>query len=96
MAVENDYNVLGHTLNELAQTISDLRDEVQNRRELEAEERRQPNETDWVELIGSELLHVEPIVTGLRASVNEVLASKPGVPVFRARPPRARKRPPET
>jgi hypothetical protein len=47
LAVENDYNLLVHNLNELADTISSLRDEVRSRRLREADERLHPNETDW-------------------------------------------------
>jgi hypothetical protein len=89
LAVENDYNLLVHNLNELAKTISSLRDEVQRRRLREAKEHRQPNETDWVNAIGLELQSVDHIFKGLRAGVREVLGSKPGVAVFGAQPPSA-------
>lgn len=46
MAVENDYNLLVHNPNELANAISSLRDEVQRRRLHETHERLQTNETD--------------------------------------------------
>jgi hypothetical protein len=55
MAVENDYNLLVHNLNELAKTISELRDEVERRLLTEAEGRLEPNQTDWVNLIGLQL-----------------------------------------
>lgn len=87
MAVENDYNLLVFNLNELAKTISSLRDEVQSRREREAGERRDPNETDWVNLIGLQLQSVDHIFTGLQAGVKEVLGSEPGEAVFSAQPP---------
>jgi hypothetical protein len=58
LAVENDYNLLVHNLNKLARTISSLRDEVERRRLREAEEHQQPNETDWVNLIGLQLQSV--------------------------------------
>jgi hypothetical protein len=89
MAVENDYNLLVHTLNELTNTISRLRDEVEQRRLREAHEHRQPNETDWVNLIGQELLSVEHLFSGLRVGVRKVLESQPGEAVFRDQPPRA-------
>ena len=96
MAVENDYNLLVHNLNELAATISSLRDEVERRRLREAEERRQPSETDWVNLIGVQLKLVDHVFTRLQAGVSEVLDSEPGVPVFSAQPPAAPDHPPET
>ena len=89
MAVENDYNLLVHNLNELAKTISSLRDEVQRRRLREAEEHVQPNETDWVNHIGSQLLIVQHVFDGLQAGVGRVLESEPGVAVFNAQPPSA-------
>jgi hypothetical protein len=45
MAVENDYNLLVHNLNELEKTISQLRDEVEARRLREAKEQLEPNTT---------------------------------------------------
>ena len=85
MAVENDYNLLVHNLNELQ--ITSLRDEVQRRRLLEAHDRLEPNHTDWVNLIGLQLLTVAPIFNGLQADVSEVLGSGPGEAVFTAQPP---------
>ena len=67
MAVENDYNLLVHNLNELAKTISELRDDVESRRLREAEQRLEPNETDWVSLIGLTLLTVQHTFEGLPA-----------------------------
>lgn len=87
MAVENDYNLLVHNLNELEKTISSLRDQVQSRRLREAEEHREPNETDWVNLISLQLQSVDHIFNGLQTGVKEVLGSKPGVAVFSAEPP---------
>jgi len=84
---ENDYNLLVHNPNELANTISSLRDEVERRRLLEAREHLPPNETDWVNLIGQQLLTVDHIFNGLQAGVRRVLASTPGEPVFTAQPP---------
>jgi len=74
MAVENDYNLLVHNLNELQ--ITSLRDEVQRRRLLEAHDRLEPNHTDWVNLIGLQLLTVAPIFNGLQADVSEVLGER--------------------
>jgi hypothetical protein len=64
MAVENDYNLLVHNLNELERTISKLRDEVGARRLREAGERLEPNETDWVNLIAFQLRTVAHIFEG--------------------------------
>ena len=96
MAVDNDYDLLVHNLNELAKTISSLRNEVQSRRLREAREHRQPNETNWVNAIGLQLQSVDHIFNGLRAGVREVLESKPGVAVFPAQPPSAPDQPPES
>jgi hypothetical protein len=96
VAVENDYALLVHNLNELAKTISSLRDEVESRRLLEAKEHRQPNETDWVNASGLELQSVDHIFNGLRTGVREVLGSKPGVAVLSAQPPSAPDQPPES
>jgi hypothetical protein len=87
MAVENDYNLLVHDLNELAKTISSLRDEVERRRLQEAREQLEPNQTDWVNVIGWDLGTVDHVFNGLRAGVKEVLGSEPGTPVFGAQPP---------
>ena len=89
MAVENDYNLLVHNLNELAKTISSLRDEVEQRRLREARDRLEPNDTDWVNLIAFQLLSVDHIFNALQSGVREVLASSPGEAVFSARPPSA-------
>jgi hypothetical protein len=89
MAVENDYNLLIHNLNELAKTIGSLRDEVESRRLLEAREHLEPNRTDWVNLIGVQLLGVDHIFTGLQLGVRKVLDSRPGEVVFTAEPPSA-------
>ncbi len=94
MAVENDYNLLVHNLKELATAISRLRDDVQELRTREAAERREPNDTDWANLIGIELRSVDYIFNGLKSGVNAVLASEPGVPVFDAEPPPAPDEPP--
>jgi hypothetical protein len=95
MAVENDYNLLVDNLNELAKTISLLRDEVESRRLREAREGRQPNETDWVNLIALQLLTVRHRFDGLQAGAREVLESDRGVAVFPAQPPSSPDLPPE-
>ena len=89
MAVENDYNLLVHNLNELEKTISSLRDEVESRRLREVGEQLEPNETDWVNLIGLQLQSVDHIFKGLRVGVGRVLRSTPGEVVFKEQPPSA-------
>jgi hypothetical protein len=87
VAVENDYNLLVHNLNELAMTISSLREEVERRRLQEAHERLESNQTDWVNLIGGELVNLDYVWSGLRVGVARVLDSEPGEAVFSAQPP---------
>jgi hypothetical protein len=88
-AVENDYNLLVHSLNELETTISMLRTEVEARRLREAREQLEPNETDWVNLIGLQLGTVAHIFEGLQVGVGRVLDSQPGEAVFTEQPPPA-------
>jgi hypothetical protein len=85
--MENDDNLLVDNLNELAKTISALRDEVERRRLQEAHERLEPNQADWVNLIGLELVNLDHVWNGLRDGVVRVLNSEPGEAVFSARPP---------
>jgi len=87
VAIENDYGLLVHNLNELEKTIISLRDEVKRRRLLEAHDRLEPNHTEWVNLIGQQLLTVDHIFKGLQVGVSRVLRSKPGEAVFTAQPP---------
>jgi hypothetical protein len=87
MAVENDYNLLVHNLNELERSISWLRDEVEARRLREAGERLEPNQTDWVNLIGFQLGTIAHIFKGLQVGAKRVLGSQPGEAVFDAQPP---------
>jgi hypothetical protein len=87
MAVENDYNLLVFSLNELEKTIRGLRDEVERRRLQETREHLEPNQTDWVNMIGSQLATVAHLFEALRAGVGEVLDSRPGEAVFSAQPP---------
>jgi hypothetical protein len=86
---ENDYNLLVHNLNELAKTISGLRDDVERRRLMEARESLEPNQADWVNLIGVELRLVAHVFTGLQDGVPQVSAGRPGETVFREQPPSA-------
>jgi hypothetical protein len=89
MAVENDYNLLVHNLNELEKTISSLRDEVERRRLREASEQLEPNQSDWVNLIGLQLQSVDHIFKGLRFGVERIMRSEPGQAVFSEQPPSA-------
>lgn len=82
MAVENDYNLLVHNLNELEKTISWLRAEVQRRREREAFEHLEPNHTDWLNLIGFQLGTIQHTFDGLRVAVVRVMESEPGEAVY--------------
>jgi hypothetical protein len=94
MAVENDYNLLVHNLNELEKTISQLRDEVEARRLREAKEQLEPNTTDWVNLIALQLGSVAHIFEGLPAGAVRVMASQPGEAALDALPPSAPETPP--
>ena len=96
VAVENDYHLLALKFYELADAITDLRNDVQGRRLREAEERREPNETNWVDLIGARLLKLEHNVKALEAGAVRILESEPGAPVFAAQPVSAPDHPPET
>lgn len=89
MAVENDYNLLVHNLNELEKTISSLRDEVERRRLREASEQLEPNQTDWVNVIGLQLQSVDHIFKGLQFGVRRIMRSEPGEVVFPEQPPSA-------
>jgi hypothetical protein len=89
VAVENDYNLLVHNLNELEKTISLLRADVEARRLREAREQLEPNETDWVNLIGLQLQSVDHIFKGLQFGVRRIMRSEPGEAVFSEQPPSA-------
>jgi hypothetical protein len=94
VAVENDYNLLVHNLNELEQTISLLRDDVASRRLREAREQLEPNETDWVNMILLQLGSVAHFFEGLQVGASKVLGSEPGGAVFKAQPPKPPDAPP--
>jgi hypothetical protein len=94
VAVDNDYNLLVHNLNELAQTISWLRDEVETRRLREASEQLEPNETDWVNLIAFQTGTTAHVFKGLQHGATQVLRSQPGEAVFPGEPPSAPDAPP--
>ena len=94
MAVENDYNLLVHNLNELEKTISRLRDEVEARRLREAREQLEPNTTDWVNLIALQLSTITHRFEGLQDGAVNVLDSEPGEAVLDAQPPSSPDRPP--
>lgn len=94
MAVENDYNLLVHNLNELEKTISQLRDDVEELRLREAREQLEPNTTDWVNLIALQLSSITHRFEGLQDGAVRVLNSQPGEAVFDAQPPSSPETPP--
>jgi hypothetical protein len=94
MAVENDYNLLVHNLNELEKTISQLRADVEARRLHEARERLDPNTTDWVNLIALQLSLITNRFETLQDGAVKVLNSQPGEAVFDAQPPSSPDTPP--
>ena len=89
MAVENDYNLLVFTLNNLAETITDVRDEVEKRLVQEKRDGLKPNETRWVQLILTRMALVSGPATHLEAGASNVLRSLPGEAVFEEQPPSA-------
>ena len=60
MAVENDYNLLVFTLNELAKTTSRIRDEVERHLLQEAQDEQEPDR----DTLGAILLTELPLVSG--------------------------------
>ena len=94
VAVENDYNLLTHNLNELENTISQLREEVEERRLREAREQLEPNTTDWVNLIALQLSWTTHRYEGLQDGAVKVLDSEPGEAVFDTQPPSSPDTPP--
>lgn len=87
MAVENDYNLLVHNLNEVDKAISQLRKDVEERRLHEATERLDLNTTDWVNLIALQLSMITHRFEGLQDGAVKVLNSEQGVAVFDTQPP---------
>jgi hypothetical protein len=87
VAVENDYNLLVHNLNELEKAISQLRRDVEERRLREATERLDVNTTDWVNLIALQLSMITHRFEGLQDGAVKVLNSEPGDAVFDTQPP---------
>ena len=94
MAVENDYNLLVHNLNELEKAISQLRADVVERRLHEATEGLEVNATDWVNLIALQLSAITNRFEGLQDGAVKVLNSQPDEPVFDAQPPSSPDAPP--
>ena len=94
LAVENDYNLLVHNLNELEKAISQLRVDVETRRVHEATERLEVNITDWVNLIALQLSAITHRFEGLQDGAVKVLNSEPGEAVFDAQPPSSPDAPP--
>jgi hypothetical protein len=94
VAVENDYNLLVHNLNELEKAISQLGAEVEERRLREAREQLELNTTDWVNLIALQLSSITHRFEGLQDGAVSVLNSEPGEAVFDAQPPSSPETPP--
>ena len=94
MAVENEYNLLVHNLNELEKAISQLRADVEAQRLHEASERLEPNTGDWVNLIALQLSAITHRFEGLQDGAVKVLNSHPGEAVFDVTPPSAPEAPP--
>jgi hypothetical protein len=94
MAVENDYNLLVHNLNELEKAISQLGADVEERRLHEATERLEVNTTDWVNMIALQLSSITHRFEGLQDGAVKVLNSQPGEVVFDVQPPSSPDRPP--
>jgi hypothetical protein len=94
MAVQNDYNLLVHNLNELEKTISRLRDDVEERRLREAREQLEPNTTDWVSLIALQLSSVTDPFERLQDAAVKVLTSQAGEAIFDVQPPSSPDTPP--
>jgi hypothetical protein len=94
VAVENDYNLLIHNLNELEKAISQLRADVEERRLHEATERLEANTTDWVNLIALQLSAITHRFEALQDGAVKVLNSQPGEAVFDAQPPSSPDAPP--
>jgi hypothetical protein len=89
VAVENDYNLLLYTLNNIAESATTLRDEVGRRRLQEAQEGLEPNQTRWLQLMITRLPYVSGPATQLEHEADRVLHSAPGEAVFDAEPPPA-------
>jgi hypothetical protein len=87
MAVENDYNLLVHNLNQFEKTVSQPRDDVEERRLREAREQLEPNTTDWVNMMALQLSSVTLPFERLQDGAVKVLNSQPGEAVFDAQPP---------
>jgi hypothetical protein len=94
MAVENDYNLIVHNLNELERTISRIRAHVEERRLHEASERLEPNTTDWANLIALQISSITHRFEGLQDGAVKVLNSEPGEAVFDEQPLSSPDRPP--
>ena len=94
MAVENDYNLLVHNLNEVEKTVSQLRGDVAERRLREPREQLEPNTTDWVNLIALQLSAVTLPFERLQDGAVKVLNSQPGEAVFDVQPPSSPDTPP--
>jgi hypothetical protein len=77
VAVENDYNLLVHNLNELAELVLGLKLEVDKRLLEEKTNGLDPNETSWVNLIHNRLVAGQALAFHLRDGAWSVLSSRP-------------------
>ena len=82
MAVENDYNLLVFTLNNLAASIDGPRDDVERRLLEEKRDGLEPNATNWVNLLVQRMPTIEGPAFHLRDGAWNVLNSRPGEAVF--------------
>ena len=92
MPIDNDYNLLVYELNELADMLTGLREEVDQRLLREKQERLEPNTTEWVNLLAQRIAYVPGIATTIYEGCQAVLSSWPGEAVFtggRLPPPNA-------
>jgi len=87
VAVENDYNLLVFTLNDLAEDLLSIRAEVEKQLMEEKREGLEPNETRWVNLVAARTLPLSGMIQSLAKMAQMVLNSQPGEAVFTAQPP---------
>jgi hypothetical protein len=94
MAVEDDYKLV-HWINNIADSATTLRDEVERRRLKEAQDGLEANQTRWIELLIARLPFVSGPATLLEGEANRVLRSRPGEAVIDAQRPSAPDFPPD-
>jgi hypothetical protein len=82
VAVENDYNLLVHNLNELADLVAGIKLEVDKRLLEEKAESLDPNAKHWVNVLATRLYGIHALAVNLREGAQSVLHSRPGEAVF--------------